>query len=1008
MNFQSPRRFANILLLPVFCLVLLAGCDSTYNHVVSIAVTPVGPSIGVGKTQQFMATATYNNKKTADITSQVTWASDAMGVATITSAGLATGVSAGTANITATLGTVVSPKDVLTVTSAATLVSIAITPNPPPASVAIAGTLQLTATGTYSDTSTKDLTSQVTWTSMTPAVATISAGGLVTGVAVGTSNITAMLSGVTSPLDVITVTTTSVTLTSITVSPASPTIPVGGTADFIATGHYSDGSSQILSAATWSSLTPTTASVTSLTFTNTATPPVTTSVGHALGVAASATAVTIKATSGTVSGTASLTVSSAVARNAYVAGGTDNNAVTYAFNAATAGLLPIASGNVTGQPTQIIPEPSGRFAFVLRTTDIATASIDPSTGRLSGLPSVLATSIRSNFGVVDPTGQFLYVASSGATTSTLNSYLISLVDGSLSPIGTPITIGTTPSSLISVITDRAGKYVYAVDNVGGNVYAFSIGAGGVLTALATPNYATGTSPQYPAIDPSNTFLFIPNQGDGITGGDSISAFTIHADGSLTAVAGSPFSVTSLSGPTFAAVDATGKFLFVTEAFINQVSSFPLTAGAPGANVLFPAGITPVGIAVDPTNTSVAVVNEFGNTVSTYTLNAATGALTPAVPLPLVESPAGPIFINFGIGTAPLSVSPGAVFAANSVSGDISAFTSSPGTGVLTAAASSPFTGQAGNSIAAADLQGAFLFTGSPAGVQIDGFSVNQTTAALTALAGSPLFAAGNHTDLPSALGISPTDAFAYALDVTSGSVVPYTLSSATTVSGPGTAIAAFVGASNLASDPQGDFIWVLGSNATNGILPFTTYNPGGTIAVSAEATNIPDNWISGAVDGSGQFLVAVDKTTKKLQSFSITLAGTGLGTDGALTAVGTAVTLSSTGPSWVVAFDPLDRVVYVADQTAGTITPYPFDVTTGLLGAAGTVTTVSANGITQISTDITGSYLYVGVNAAAAPGSKGAIAVYKIGAAGSLTAVAGSPFTTGTGNPGIAVTNVVQ
>jgi hypothetical protein len=38
----------------------------------------------------------------------------------------------------------------------------------------------------------------------------------------------------------------------------------------------------------------------------------------------------------------------------------------------------------------------------------------------------------------------------------------------------------------------------------------------------------------------------------------------------------------------------------------------------------------------------------------------------------------------------------------------------------------------------------------------------------------------------------------------------------------------------------------------------------------------------------------------------------------------------------------------------------------------------------------------------------GAVAVYTIGSAGALTAVTGSPFTTGTGNAGVAATNVVQ
>ena len=116
-----------------------------------------------------------------------------------------------------------------------------------------------------------------------------------------------------------------------------------------------------------------------------------------------------------------------------------------------------------------------------------------------------------------------------------------------------------------------------------------------------------------------------------------------------------------------------------------------------------------------------------------------------------------------------------------------------------------------------------------------------------------------------------------------------------------------------------------------------------------------------------------------------------------------------TGP-FLVAFDPLDRAVFVGDQATGKVTIYAFNVATGAIGNAGAFTNISANGITPITTDITGTYLYVGVKAAAAPGSLGAIAVYKIVSAGSVTLspVAGTPFSTGTRNPGIAVTNVVQ
>ena len=73
--------------------------------------------------------------------------------------------------------------------------------------------------GTFSNNTTQDITSLVTWASATPAVATINAAGVATGVTVGTSSISATMNGVTGST-VLTV-TPAPTLTSIMVMPAS-------------------------------------------------------------------------------------------------------------------------------------------------------------------------------------------------------------------------------------------------------------------------------------------------------------------------------------------------------------------------------------------------------------------------------------------------------------------------------------------------------------------------------------------------------------------------------------------------------------------------------------------------------------------------------------------------------------------------------------------------------------------------------------------------------------------
>ncbi len=167
-----------------------AQIRAIYNGptLVSIAVTPVNPSITVGGQQQFTATGTYSDGSHQNLTSTATWTSSSPGVAAINSTGLATGVAAGNTTITAASGTIHGSTG-LTVTGSPVLVSIAVTPVNP--SITVGGQQQFTATGTYSDGSHQDLTTTATWTSSSPSVATINATGLATGVGAGSTTIQA-------------------------------------------------------------------------------------------------------------------------------------------------------------------------------------------------------------------------------------------------------------------------------------------------------------------------------------------------------------------------------------------------------------------------------------------------------------------------------------------------------------------------------------------------------------------------------------------------------------------------------------------------------------------------------------------------------------------------------------------------------------------------------------------------------------------------------------------------
>jgi len=173
----------------------------TPGAVATITVTAGSPSIAVNATDQFTAVAKDSAGDTISNPS-FTWTSSATTVAQINSSnGLATGVLAGTTQITAASGGVTSNAVTLTVTPGA-VATIAVTAGS--SSIAVNASDQFTAVAKDSvgDTITG---LALTWASSTGA-ATINTSGLATGASVGTTQITAASGGVTSNAYSLTVT----------------------------------------------------------------------------------------------------------------------------------------------------------------------------------------------------------------------------------------------------------------------------------------------------------------------------------------------------------------------------------------------------------------------------------------------------------------------------------------------------------------------------------------------------------------------------------------------------------------------------------------------------------------------------------------------------------------------------------------------------------------------------------------------------------------------------------
>lgn len=210
------------------------------STLVSIAVTPANPSIAMGSAQQFIALGTYSDGATRDITSISTFSTGSANIATVTAGGLATGVSAGSAVITATSGAR-SGSATVAVTQAvpptALVTSIAVTPST--SSILIGGAQQFNATATYSNGTSADVSNTATWTSSNNAIATISSSGLGRGVATGLVAMTASFGGK-SGSGSLTV-GSAATLVSVTVTPLTATIATGSTQRFVAVATYLDG-----------------------------------------------------------------------------------------------------------------------------------------------------------------------------------------------------------------------------------------------------------------------------------------------------------------------------------------------------------------------------------------------------------------------------------------------------------------------------------------------------------------------------------------------------------------------------------------------------------------------------------------------------------------------------------------------------------------------------------------------------------------------------------------------
>jgi 6-phosphogluconolactonase (cycloisomerase 2 family) len=337
----------------------------------------------------------------------------------------------------------------------------------------------------------------------------------------------------------------------------------------------------------------------------------------------------------------------------YLAAQGDATISAYDATLSSGSLAALGNTLPTGKmPFAIALTPSLNAMFVDNngSNSVSAYSIN-SDGSLSAATGTAATGSMPMGMAIDPSGKFLFVANQGSS----NISVFSINGTSLTKVpGSPFTTipaGTAEATLPSAVAVSAtGKFLYVANNFTGTVSAYSIAPSGTLSPLGPNPYIVGNAPSGLGMTPDGGFLYVAN-----TGSNNVSAFAIcdkvttscadpsAPDGTLTQVAGSPFSAGL--GPVAIAVDPAFKFLYVLDKQSSQISEYTYAPGTGALSALstpsISTGLTPFSfvIVAGATGTNLGntlteptdfmyVTNNGASTLSAFTLNTTSGVLTP--------------------------------------------------------------------------------------------------------------------------------------------------------------------------------------------------------------------------------------------------------------------------------------------------------------------------------------------------------------------------------------------
>lgn len=679
-------RFCLRALLLVSLAVPFIGCGSS-SDVDSISVTPNTISLVPGATVQLTATATIGHgshpASTQNVTSTVTWASSIAGVATVSPAGVVTGVGAGTTTITASMpgfgGLITSNEASVTVAATTTsepLASLAVSPTTQTANAA-GETAQFIAIATTGSGATVNLTNQsiiingatipaAKWSSSDNSVATVNpTTGIATAVGAGTTTITAIATNpdgsvVTGTARfVVIIPNAPEPLVSLAIVPSSQTATaVGQTAQYIAIGTTATGTTvnltnqpatingSIIKAATWTSSNASTATISPAT-------------GLATAVGAGVTAITAIASNpdGTVvTGNATFTVTIPSAPEPLVSLAIVPATQTATVSGQTAQFIAIgttASGttvNLTNKLATIGSATIGAATWSSSSTSVATinANTGLATAVNTGVTAITALASNPDGTVVTGTATFT------VNTSGIQEPLLSLA---IVPSSQTVQFPGQTGQLLAIGTFSAAP---TTQNLTSNNTTYPIRWQSSDTSVATVG-----SPEIPGTTPG----LVTATGQGVA---SITAYAANTDGTLvyaiatfTVLGGTPEPFTALTispgSQSLSATGQTGQFIAIGTAGstgllqdVSNSSQVTWTSSIPSIATVSTYPTSPAGVVtgVSPgTTTITATLTNPDKSVVTATANITVTVTAAPEPLLSITIVPNNVTINNLDGTA---------------------------------------------------------------------------------------------------------------------------------------------------------------------------------------------------------------------------------------------------------------------------------------------------------------------------------------------------------------------